>query len=143
MERNKISRKSMTKLMLVTMELIILVILKVNANDSTTPSFAPTTLLTVLHLFQFDNANVSYIDHYIESTLKKCKLHEQFATAYILLKCLFQSPMHPKDFPINIGDMIVDCYEHCFVKLKLQGKRHALCPVHCYEEETKKHNIKN
>jgi len=49
----------------------------------------------------------------------------------------FQSPMHPKDFPISIDDKIVDCYKHCFMKLKLQGKRHALCLVHCYEEEIK------
>jgi hypothetical protein len=135
--------KNMTKLMLVIIELIILVILKVHANDPITPSSAPTTLLTGLHLFQLDNADVSYIDHYIESTLKKCKFHEPLATTYFLLKCLFESPIHPKDFPISIDDMIVDCYKHCFMKLKLQGKAHALCLVHCYEEEIKKHNIKN
>jgi hypothetical protein len=119
------------------------VILKVHANDPTTSSSSPTTLLIGLHHFLLDNADVSYIDHYIESTLKKCKLHEPFATTYFLLKCIFQSPMHTKDFPITIDDMIVDFYEHCFMKLKLHGKRHALCLVHCYEEETKKHNIKN
>jgi len=97
------SKKNLTKLMLVIIELIILVILNVHANDSTTPSFVPTTLLTGLHLFQLDKADVSYIDHCIERTLKECNfLHEPFATTCFLLKCLFKSPMHPKYFPINI-----------------------------------------
>jgi hypothetical protein len=64
----------MTKLMLVMMELIIIVILKVHANDPTTPSSRPTTLPIGLHLFQLVNADTSYIDHCIETTFKKCKL---------------------------------------------------------------------
>jgi len=91
--------KNMTKLMLVIIELIILVILKVHANDPITPSSAPTTLLTGLHLFQLDNADVSYIDHYIESTLKKCKFHEPLATTYFLLKCFFKVQCILKIFP--------------------------------------------
>jgi hypothetical protein len=134
----------MTKLMLVMMELIILVILKVHANYPTTPSSAHTTLPTNIHLFQLDNADTSYIDHCIETTFKKCKLTEPFYTAQHLLRCLFQSPTHPKDFPINLGDhMILDCFKHCYMKLRLLGYRHAHCLVQCYEEETKKHNIKN
>jgi len=133
----------MTKLMLVMMELIILVIFKVHANDPTTPSSAPTTLPTSLHLFQLDNADKSYIDHCIGSTLKKCKLTEPLFAANLLFECLFQSPTHPKDFPISLGDVTLGCFRHCHMKLKLIGEHHAHCLVYCYKEKMKQHNIKN
>lgn len=133
----------MKKLMFVIMELIIFQILKVHTNDPTTPSSAPTTPPTGLHLFQLDNADMSYSDHCIDRTFKNCKLTEPFFTAQHLLKCLFRSPTHPKDFPISLGDMALDCFKHCYMKLGLLGYRNAHCLVQCYEEETKKNNIKN
>jgi hypothetical protein len=132
--------KSMTKLMLVMMELIILVILKVHANDPTTPSSAPTILPTGLHLFELDNVEKRYIEKCcIQDTFQKCKLKEPFCTAEHLLECLFKSPMHFKDFPIEVGDMALDCFKYCYKKLKLRGYRHARCIVSCYNKEMKKH----
>jgi hypothetical protein len=55
-------RKSMIKFMLVVMELIILIIFKVRANDNTHFSLALTELPTKLHLFQLDNHDMSYIN---------------------------------------------------------------------------------
>jgi len=138
------SRKNMTKLMMVMMELIILVILKVHANDTTTPSFAPTTLPTGLHLFQLDNAKRSYIEKCcIQDTFKKCKL-EPVCTAKRLLECLFQSPMHPNDFSIELlGYITLECFEICYMNAGRRGYLYARCLINCYKKETNKHNIKN
>jgi hypothetical protein len=135
----------MTKLMLVMIELIILVKLKVHANDPTTPSSAPTTLPIGLHLFQLDNAKRNNIEKLcIEDTFKKCTLEEPFCTAKHLLECLFQSPMHPNDFSIKLlGYITLECFELCYTNLGRHGFRYARCLINCYKRETKKHNIKN
>jgi hypothetical protein len=74
------------------MELIILIIFKVHANDNTHFSLALTELPTKLHLFQLDNHDMSYIDRCIKQTLISKEMY--YATKY-LVKCFINEPMHP------------------------------------------------
>jgi len=57
---NMMSSKCMIKLMSVMMELVILIILEVNANDRAPFSFAPSPLTTILHPFQMSLHNFIY-----------------------------------------------------------------------------------
>ena len=79
------------------MELIILIILEVRANDPSPPSSTPIALPTGLNFFQLDNGHMSYIDHCIESTFRKYRKNQTFFIAKFLLECLFKDPMHPID----------------------------------------------
>jgi hypothetical protein len=124
-------------IMFVMMKLIILMILKVHANENTSLSPAPTALPTRLHLFQLDNEDMSYIDRCIESTLAK-----RIKSIYIakhLLECIFKDPMHPKDYPIRFGEAWIRFYRHCILTKKLIGIHHADCVAECYREKMKKH----
>ena len=99
------SRKSTIKFMLMMMELIVLMILEVHANNNTPVSSAPTETPNKLHIFEHDTGDkdMSYnIDRCIESTVTK-DIHA-FYIAKNLLECLFNDPMHPKDYPITFGE---------------------------------------
>jgi hypothetical protein len=133
----------MTKLMLVVMELIILIILIVYANDPTPLSSAPTPLPTNLHPFRLDNEYMTYIHLCLETTLKKCDIPEEsnieFCIAKNLLGCLFNHPMHPKDYPISLGHALGKCHIHCLFDSRSYGISHAQCIADCYEDQMKKH----
>ncbi|XP_062147203.1 uncharacterized protein LOC133854936 isoform X2 [Alnus glutinosa] len=136
------SSKSMIKLMLVIiMEFIILMILEVHANDPISLSPTPTALPTSLHLFELDNGDISYFDRCIESTLKKCGVNQAFFIAKNLLECLFEDPMHPKDYPISLGGVIIECFRYCHLTWRHIGFRSAECIVNCYKEKMKRNEI--
>jgi len=130
-------------LMLVIMESIILIILKVYANDPTPLSSAPTPLPTNLHPFRLDNEYMTYIHLCLETTLKKCDIPEEsnieFCIAKNLLGCLFNHPMHPKDYPISLGHALGKCHIHCLFDSRSYGISHAQCIADCYEDQMKKH----
>jgi hypothetical protein len=136
------SSKSMIKLMLVIMmEFIILMILEVHANDPISLSPTPTALPTSLHLFELDNGDISYFDRCIESTLKKCGVNQAFFIAKNLLECLFEDPMHPKDYPISLSGVTIECFRYCHLTWRHIGFRSAECIVNCYKEKMKRHEI--
>jgi hypothetical protein len=97
----------MMKLILVTMKLIILIILEVHASDLALPrsiSSALTLLPTNLHPFHLDTEDVTYIHRCILSTIKKCEVEKflEWCIATNLVSCLFDDPMHPKDYPMSL-----------------------------------------
>jgi hypothetical protein len=63
-----------------------------------------------LHLFKLDtkDKDMSYIDRCIESTVTK-DIHAFYIAKHIL-ECLFNGPMHPKNYPINFGEAWMRCY---------------------------------
>jgi hypothetical protein len=136
-------RNCMRKLILVMIELIIVVTLEVHANDPTPLSSAPAPapLPTNVHPFHLDNEDITYIHLCVESTIEKCESSEfiEFCSAKELLKCLFNDPMHPKDYPILLTLAISKCYSHCFFDLRIYKINHASCIADCYEEQMKKH----
>jgi hypothetical protein len=97
------ARKCMIKLMLVMMKSIILIILEVHANDPTfslplplhyQPTFIHSNLIMRIRLI----STVALKAH-IESMEKNFM---EYFIAIHLLECLFNDPMHPKDYPKDL-----------------------------------------
>lgn len=130
----------MIKLMLVMMESIILIIFEVHANDPTSLSFAPTPLPINLHPLHLDDENISYIDRCIERTLKKCeeKHPNRLCVAVNLTLCLFEDPMHHKDYPTNCFYVIGKCSYDCVVDSEHAGIHYASRIANCYEKQMEK-----
>jgi hypothetical protein len=132
----------MIKLQPVMIELIILIILEVYANDliplSPTPTLLPTSLQRP---FQLDHEEMTYIHRCLEFALKMCEAsrHMEFCISTNLLKCLFNDSMHPKDYATRLSIATIKCANLCSRKLKLVGIAHATCIVDCYEKLMKKH----
>ena len=105
----------------VMMKLIVFIILKVNANEPTHLSSTPTPLPTSIHPFHLDNEHMTYIHHCLEIVLKLCETAQfmEYCIAKKLLVCLFDDPMHPKDYPIRYHNLLNKCYHNCFFTLQL------------------------
>jgi hypothetical protein len=134
------AKKCILKLILVMVKLII-IILKVHANDHTLLSSAPTPLSTNLHPFHLNNEPMTCIHRCIKSTLKECEVEHFFesCTTIKLVCYLLKDPMHPKDYPNGLFDVILKCHFHCYSKMKRFGTLHAPCIVKCYEDKMEKH----
>jgi hypothetical protein len=98
----------MIKFMLVMMELIIFVILKVHANDTTIHSSVLAPPPTSFHPFQLDNENKTYIHQCLESTIEECGKgqHMMMCIGYLLFECLFKDPKHLKDNPFKLDTIV-------------------------------------
>jgi hypothetical protein len=134
------TRKSMTKFMLVMMELIIFIILEVHANDSTVHSSALTPPRTSLHPFQLDNENKTYIHHCIESTIEVCekRQHMMMCVGHLLFKCLFKDPRLHGDNPLKLHAIMEVCIYDCLSELEASNYlKYAGCLVNHYEEYIK------
>jgi hypothetical protein len=133
------TRKCMTKLML---KLIVLVILKVHANDPTPLSSDSTPLSSTLHTFQLDNEGMEYNYHPCLKhwTVIKCGKKQGSGLCIIakIINCLFKDPNHPKDYPIELYDLKRRCISRCAFELKVFGIDRGSCAVKCYEEYKKK-----
>lgn len=118
--------------MLVMMELIILVILEVHANDHTRLSSSNLTpLATSLHPFQLDNGNITHIHHCLETTIEEClkKLYKMMCIGNLL----FEDLMHHKDNPLNLYNIRLECIYQCRLEFKDDFLRYAACLVNYYE----------
>ena len=72
----------------------------------------------------------------IESTVTK-DIHAFYIDKHIL-ECLFNDPMHPKNYPINFGEAWIRCYRQCYFTEKRLGADHVICVAECYKEKMKK-----
>lgn len=135
------ARKCIQKLMLVMMELIVLIIIKVNGNDATPFSLDPTSLPISLHVFQLDQ---SYNHICFEKTLGKCeKILEVRDMEKCILHNLFDrlcnNPIY-LEVPIHeISTIIRHCILYCFEELECEGISSSSCLLDCFEEQMDKH----
>jgi hypothetical protein len=136
------ARKSMVKLMLVMMKLIIFIILKVHANEHSILSSSSTLTLppTSLHPFHLDNENMNHIHLCLESTIEECEkiLLKMMCIGHLLFECLFKDPMHHKDHPIKLDDIRFKCIHHCRLEFETDYLGYAACLVNQYEKHIKK-----
>jgi hypothetical protein len=132
---------------LVMMKLIILMILKVYADDITPLSYTSTLLPIGLHSFQLDNEGLKYSHYCIRHPLvRECinyRIEEKIPPCFIarILNCLFKDKMHPKDYPISLEDLRSRCISFCYLELKTFGLDRGTCVVDCYKEHKEKHWI--
>lgn len=136
------AEKCMRKLMLVMMELIILTILEVHANDPTllSLSLAPTPLPTSIHNFQLDNGHMTPIHICLESTLQTCEkilamIHLERCIANNIFSCIFGNLIHPN----KRAAIKRKCLPFCILERETQGFSFASCLVDCCESYIGKH----
>jgi hypothetical protein len=101
-------------------------------------SSALTLLPTNLHPFHLDTEDITYIHRCILGTIKKCEVEKilEWCIATNLVSCLFDDPMHPKDYPMSRCEVVLKCNHHCRYHF---GLHFAPFMVECYEEQMERH----
>jgi len=139
-------RKCVRNLPVLIMEVLILIVLNVQANDLASTSFYPSSPPILLpYSFELDRAKGD-IHECLTNEIEGCKSSKttwpssDIKYSYCIFrsfkKCLNEFPRHPIMRPI-----IKDCFLVCAIKLETEQRYIAgftSCLLKCYEEHVKK-----
>jgi hypothetical protein len=126
-------KKSLRKVFILLMELIILAIFKAQANILTPHSVSRTSLPS--RLLQSPPGNDEKLSC-VESTIEECKHIEK---APVMASCItfnFFSCIRRIGFPTDGEKVLRDakkCISHCLGNLEFVKPHHAHCLVHCFD----------